>query len=218
MENARATYKGLMQLRPNLRPFVLTRAAYSGTQRYAASWTGDNSSTWNHLRISLPMLLNLGISGYSFVGADIGGFIGSPTPELLTRWMEVGAFNTIYRNHTAKGSTAQEPWVHGSEHEAIRRRYIEARYRLLPYIYTNVEETKQRCAQVDQGALSRGKKAHSGVLRETVRTESAITSRLLLLPAGVYLRSVRAAATCGSNWLKLEGIPEVSAKLELACY
>ncbi|HEX7894924.1 MAG TPA: glycoside hydrolase family 31 protein [Terriglobales bacterium] len=143
MENARATYEGLLRLQPDVRPFVLTRAAYAGTQRYAATWTGDNSSTWNHMRISIPQLLNLGISGYSFVGDDIGGFAGSPTPDLLTRWMELGAFNPIYRNHGTKGSRNREPWVDGPQHEAIRRRYIEWRYRLLPYIYTGMEESSR---------------------------------------------------------------------------
>ncbi len=141
MQNGRATYEGLLRINPNQRPFVLTRAAFAGTQRYAASWTGDNSSTWNHYRMSIPTLLNLGISGYAFVGDDIGGFAGSTTADLLTRWMELGAFNPIFRNHTAKGTSDQEPWVHGPEQEAIRRRYIEARYRLLPYIYTAMEET-----------------------------------------------------------------------------
>ena len=143
MENARATYEGLRRLQGDERPFVLTRAAYAGAQRYAASWTGDNSSTWNHLRMSIPNLLNLGISGYPLVGDDIGGFNGSPTAELLTRWLELGAFNPIYRDHTMKGSADQEPWVHGPEHEAIRRRYIDLRYQLLPYLYTGMEETSR---------------------------------------------------------------------------
>ena len=141
MENVRGTYDGLLKLRPNERPFILTRAAYPGTQRFAATWSGDNSSTWNHLRISIPLMLNLGISAYPLVGSDIGGFIGSPPPDLLTRWIEVGAFNPIYRDHTGKGTADQEPWVHGPEQEAIRKRYIELRYRLLPYIYTSMEET-----------------------------------------------------------------------------
>src|SRR5262249_54907755 len=143
MQNARATYEGMLRLQPDVRPFVLTRAAYAGAQRYASTWTGDNSSTWNHMRISIPQLLNLGISGYAFVGDDIGGFAGSPTPDLLTRWMELGAFNPIYRNHGTKGSRDREPWVDGAEHETIRRRYIETRYRLLPYIYTSMEETSR---------------------------------------------------------------------------
>ncbi len=140
MQNVRATYDGLRKLRPNERPFILTRAAYSGTQRYAATWTGDNSSTWNHLKMSAPLMLNLGISGYPLVGSDIGGFAGSPPMDLLTRWIEVGAFNPIYRDHTSMGTNDQEPWVGGPEQEAIRRRYIELRYRLLPYTYTSLEE------------------------------------------------------------------------------
>lgn len=143
MENARATYEGLRAIDPNRRPFVLTRATYAGGQRFAASWTGDNSSTWNHYRISVATLLSLGVSGYPFVGDDIGGFIGSPPADLLTRWIELGAFNPIFRDHTNKGTRDQEPWVHGPEHEAIRRRYIEARYRLLPYIYTLAEEASR---------------------------------------------------------------------------
>ena len=141
MENVRATYEGLLKLQPAERPFVLSRAAYSGAQRYAATWTGDNSSTWNHLKMSTPMLMSMGISGFPLVGDDIGGFAGSPTPDLLTRWFEVGAFNPIDRDHTAKDTADQEPWVHGSEHEAIRRKYIELRYRLMPYLYTGIEET-----------------------------------------------------------------------------
>lgn len=140
MQNSRGTYEGLLKLRPNERPNVLTRASYAGGQRYAATWSGDNSSTWNHYAMSVPSLLNLSLSGFGMVGDDIGGFAGSPTPELLTRWIELGAFNPLYRDHSAKGTNDQEPWVHGPEHEAIRKRYIEVRYELLPYIYTAAEE------------------------------------------------------------------------------
>ncbi|MBO0911324.1 MAG: DUF5110 domain-containing protein, partial [Acidobacteria bacterium] len=143
MENARATYEGLLRLEPGIRPFVLTRAAFAGTERYAATWTGDNSATWNHMRISIPQLLNLGISGFAFAGDDIGGFNGSPTPELLTRWMELGTFTPMYRNHAEKETRNREPWVDGAEHEAIRRKYIETRYQLLPYIYTEMEEASR---------------------------------------------------------------------------
>jgi len=143
LENQRATYEGLLKLRPDERPFVLTRATYAGGQRYGFTWTGDNSSTWNHLRLGTQMLLNLGLSGVAFVGDDIGGFNGSPPPDLLTRWIEIGAFNPLFRDHTTKGSLPQEVWVHGAEQEAIRRRYIETRYRLLPYIYTLAEEASR---------------------------------------------------------------------------
>ena len=132
MENTRATYEGLQQLAPDERPFVLTRASYAGGQRYAATWTGDNTASWNHLRLSVPMLLNLGLSGFAYSGADVGGFEGSPNADLLTRWLEVAAFTPFYRNHTNNGSLHREPWVDGPAQEAIRRHYIEERYRLLP--------------------------------------------------------------------------------------
>ncbi len=143
MENTRATYEGLLRLQPDKRPFVMTRASYAGGQRYAVTWTGDNSSTWNHLRMTAFMMKNLGLSGFSFVGADVGGFAGTPPPDLLTRWLEIGAFQPIDRDHTEKGTGDQEPWVGGPEQEAIRRRYIEERYRLLPYLYTVAEESSR---------------------------------------------------------------------------
>ena len=143
MENARGTYEGLRRLRPDQRPFVITRASYAGGQRYAVTWTGDDSSTWNHLRLSNFMLKNLGLSGFSYASADVGGFAGSPTMDLLTRWLEIAAFVPIDRNHTEKGTGDQEPWVGGPEQEAIRRRFIEERYRLMPYLYTVAEETSR---------------------------------------------------------------------------
>lgn len=140
MENSRGTYEGLLAISPNQRPFVLTRASYAGGQRYATTWTGDNSSTWNHLRLTTPMILNLGLSGFGMTGADVGGFIGSPSPELLTKWFELGAFQPIDRDHASDTSANQEIWVNGPEQEAIRKHYIEERYRLLPYLYTAAEE------------------------------------------------------------------------------
>jgi alpha-glucosidase len=143
MENARATYEGLRGLQPDVRPFILTRAAFAGSQRYAATWTGDNSSSWNHLRMSTPMLENLGLSGFAFSGADVGGYAGTPSTELLTKWFEIGAFQPIDRDHTEKGTGDQEPWVGGPEQEAIRRHFLETRYQLLPYLYTVAEEASR---------------------------------------------------------------------------
>ena len=143
LENARGTFEGLLKLRPEERPFVLTRATFAGGQRYGFSWTGDNSATWNHLRIATQMVLNLGISGISFVGADVGGFNNSPSSELLTRWVEQAAFSPFFRDHSSKGTLPHELWVNGAEQEAIRRRYVETRYRLLPYIYALAEESSR---------------------------------------------------------------------------
>ena len=141
MLNSEGTYEGMLALRPNERPFVMTRASFAGGQRYAVTWTGDNSSTWNHLRMTVPQLMNLGLSGFSMAGADVGGFAGSPPPDLLTKWLEVAAFQPIDRDHSAKGTRPHEVWVDGPAQEAIRRHFIEERYRLLPYLYTTVEHT-----------------------------------------------------------------------------
>jgi alpha-glucosidase len=143
MENERATYDGLLKLRPDVRPFVLTRATYAGGQRYGFTWTGDNSSAWSQLTLGTQMILNLGLSGISMVGDDVGGFGYSPPPDLLTRWFEIGAFHPLFRDHASMGTLPQEAWVHGPEQEAIRRRYVETRYRLLPYIYTPAEEASR---------------------------------------------------------------------------
>jgi alpha-glucosidase len=143
MENSRGTWDGLLALRPNERPFVLTRASFAGGQRYAATWTGDNLATWNHLRQTTPQLLNLGLSGFSMSGADVGGFGGSPSPELLTKWLMLAAFQPIDRDHAAKGTRPHEVWVDGPDQEGIRRRYIEERYKLMLYLYTAAEETSR---------------------------------------------------------------------------
>jgi alpha-glucosidase len=143
MLNARATYEGLRRLRPDERPFVLGRATYAGGQRYFFSWTGDTTSSWSHMELSVPTLLSLGISGFPFVGDDISGFWGYPSPELVDRWMELGVFNPMYRNHSAEPPPIQgpdpnagktippppprEPWVDGPQHESIRKKYIELR-------------------------------------------------------------------------------------------
>lgn len=143
MENSRATYEGLRRLRPDERAFVMTRASFAGGQRYAATWTGDNSSTWDHLRLSVSQTLNLGLSGFAWAGADVGGFTGGPSPDLLTRWSQFATFAPIFRNHSQKDAPRAEPWVHGEEHLAIRRRFIEERYRLIPYIYAVAEHSSR---------------------------------------------------------------------------
>ena len=140
MQMTRATYEGALRLLPAERPFVLTRASYAGGWRYAASWTGDNVSSWEHLNMALTMCLSLSISGQPFVGSDIGGFIGSPSGELFARWLQLGVFTPLMRAHAEINSPNKEPWVYGEEYTAINRETINLRYRLLPYIYTVMAE------------------------------------------------------------------------------
>lgn len=135
MQMARATYEGTRELLQGYRPFVLTRAAYSGVQRYSAEWTGDNFATDDNMMMGYRTLNSMGLSGEAFVGMDIGGFNGNPSPELYVRWMSLGVYTPLFRNHTAKGNTSHEPWAWGEFNEALVRHFLQTRYRLLPYLY-----------------------------------------------------------------------------------
>ena len=133
---ARAASEGLERLRPDRRPWVLTRSGSVGVQRWAASWMGDNASRWEHLELSLPQLASMGLCGSPQVGVDIGGFFDNCLGELFARWIELGTLYPFMRNHSSCGSRAQEPWAFGPEVERVAREAIELRYRLLPYLYT----------------------------------------------------------------------------------
>jgi alpha-glucosidase len=136
MQMARATFEGTKKILGK-RPFVLTRAAYAGTQRYSAVWTGDNSAYDAHMLLGVRMVNALGITGMPLVGVDIGGFTGDPTPELMVRWNSLGVYTPMFRNHAAKGTIYREPWRWGKQNEDIIRKDIEQRYKLLPYIYSS---------------------------------------------------------------------------------
>lgn len=131
---SRSTHEGLLQARPNQRPFILTRSANAGIQRYAAVWLGDNKSWYGHLRKSIPMLLNVGLSGIPFAGVDIGGFWHDALPELLIRWYELGIFYPFFRNHCGLSWRGQEAFAYAPNVETMARKLIETRYQLLPYI------------------------------------------------------------------------------------
>ncbi|CAJ1930908.1 unnamed protein product [Sphenostylis stenocarpa] len=133
---ARSTYEGMQLANENKRPFVLTRAGFSGSQRYASTWTGDNLSTWEHLHMSISMVLQLGLSGQPLSGPDIGGFAGNATPRLFGRWMGVGSLFPFCRGHSEAGTTDHEPWSFGEECEEVCRLALTRRYRLIPLIYT----------------------------------------------------------------------------------
>ncbi|KAL9369092.1 hypothetical protein Peur_040291 [Populus x canadensis] len=133
---ARSTYEGMKLANENKRPFVLTRAGFIGSQRYAATWTGDNLSNWEHVHMSISMVLQLGLSGQPLSGPDIGGFGGNATPKLFGRWMGVGAMFPFCRGHSEKSTNDHEPWSFGEECEEVCRLALKRRYRLLPHIYT----------------------------------------------------------------------------------
>jgi len=194
---ARATYEGLERLRPNDRPFVITRAGFAGIQRYATMWTGDNSATWESLALTIPMFESLGLSGESFVGADVGGFAGRSNGQLLTRWYEAGFLAPFLRNHGEMGTYDHEPWRFGTYYENIIRKYLKLRYRLLPFLYSAVEEAHRTGMPVirplllnyqhDTNALTNDDEfmAGSELLVAPVLKPDA-ESRFVYLPAGTW--------------------------------
>jgi alpha-glucosidase len=137
---ARATYEGLERLKPDRRPYVITRAAYAGIQRYSTMWTGDTNSTWESLGLNIPMFTTLGLSGEPFVGSDVGGFMGRGNGELLVRSYQVSFLAPFCRNHKNIDAYDQEPWRFGTYYEDIIRKYLKLRYALLPFLYTTLEE------------------------------------------------------------------------------
>ena len=139
----RSTAEGLIRRNKpdeNIRPFVLSRAFFAGSQRYGAIWTGDNAAEWSHLEIAAPMLLSLNVGALSFVGADVGGFFGNTNAELMTRWMQAGAYTPFFRGHAHHDAKRREPWMFGEETMVRLRKAALARYALLPYWYTVFRE------------------------------------------------------------------------------
>ncbi|MEO1253252.1 MAG: TIM-barrel domain-containing protein [Bacteroidota bacterium] len=141
MQMSRATLEGVNQIRGNKRSFILTRAAFAGTQRYSAIWTGDNVASDEHMLLSARMVTSMGLSGVSFAGPDVGGFVGNRTPALFARWLSQGVFTPFFRNHSAHNTRDHEPWAYGEQIEAISRKYLNLRYQLMPYLYTSFFES-----------------------------------------------------------------------------
>lgn len=208
---AEATYQGLAKL-DGRRPFVITRACYAGTQKYSTAWTGDNHSIWAHLQMAVPQLCNLGLSGMAFVGTDVGGFGSDVTPELLIRWVQIGCFSPLFRNHSAKGTKAQEPWQFGEEVMNIYRKYVELRYRLLPYFYDAFYETEKKGMPVMRPLVLQYEKdkntwnlndeflAGSSLLVSPV-VEQGAEKKLVYLPEGTWYDYWTGEALSGSAYL-----------------
>jgi alpha-glucosidase len=142
LEMIRSSYEGAREHFKE-RPFILTRSGYAGLQRYSAIWTGDNRAEDNHMLLGVRLMNSLGLSGVSFTAMDIGGFTGGASTALFTRWMQIGAFIPYYRNHTALNTKASEPWAYGEDALEISRNFINFRYKLMPYMYSNFYESTQ---------------------------------------------------------------------------
>jgi alpha-glucosidase len=219
---AKASYEGLSRLEPRKRPFLLTRSGFAGIQRYASSWTGDNRSSFSQYRLTVPMLLNMGLSGQSMVGVDIGGFWAHPSPELMARWIQLGAFYPYSRNHTRAGTPPQELWHFGEEVESIARCYLELRYSLLPYLYTSLRESCRCGIPLMRPLFMEFPKDPGCYDPKTVESEFLIGPDLLLAPVlrrGAGGREVYLPSSC--RWYEwwtgrvLEGGQTHSAKAPL---
>ncbi|QES51176.1 glycosyl hydrolase [Streptomyces venezuelae] len=130
---ARAGWEGLVQLRPEERPFLFSRSGWAGMQRYGGTWSGDVESSWEGLRASLALVLGLGLCGVPYSGPDVGGFGGSPSPELYARWFQLGSWLPLFRTHAAIWAGRREPWEFGPEVLAAAGAALAERERLRPY-------------------------------------------------------------------------------------
>ncbi len=139
----KASREGIMKVNPDKRPFILSRSGFLGSHRYGATWTGDNSSTEEYMKLSVPMSLNLGLSGQPFSGPDMGGFTKNATPELFGQWIATDAFFPFMRGHASNDANNKEPWAFGQEIENVSRTALNRRYRLLPYLYTLFYESSK---------------------------------------------------------------------------
>ncbi|MEM9896464.1 MAG: glycoside hydrolase family 31 protein [Bacteroidota bacterium] len=194
---ASSTRAGLEKNNDSKRPFTISRSAYAGIQRDACVWTGDNVATWEHLKIANVQCQRLSASGISFAGSDVGGFIGTPSGELYTRWIQMAVFHPFFRTHSSGDHGDKEPWVFGEKYLTIIRRFIELRYELLPYIYTTFWEYASHgvpmiksiglAYQNDPDALSRENEFlfGNGLLVAPVCKEGCTTQKVYL-PAGKW--------------------------------
>jgi alpha-glucosidase len=133
------SHQAMSELRPNRRPWIISRSGFSGIQRYSANWSGDASATWESLRTNIQMSLGMAASGQTFFGHDTGGFLGSPDGELFVRWLQFSLFTPLFRNHADKDSAPREPWAFADPFYGIIKSTIEERYRLLPFLYSAME-------------------------------------------------------------------------------
>ncbi len=185
MQMARATFEGAEKALKGKRPFVLTRSAFSGIQRYAAVWTGDNVSNQDHLFLGARLITQLGLVGVPFSGNDIGGFIGESDIPLFRRWIALGAFTPFYRGHTMINSRDAEPWSFGEEAEEIARNYISLRYKMMPYIYSCFYQHSQDGSPLNR-ALLLDFPQDENIFKGDFQNQYLFGPSLMVCPVGPY--------------------------------
>jgi alpha-glucosidase len=210
---AKATYEGLRKA-DTKRPFVITRACFSGTERYSTIWTGDNQSIWSNLRNLISQEISLGLSAMPFIGSDVGGFGGDCPSELMNRWIEAAVFSPLLRNHSSCGSMYQEPYRYDEKTVANYRKWVYFRYRLVPYIYDLFYEHTQNGLPLIRPLFMEYPLDPS---LETVGDEFLFGSSLLVAPvldAGVRERLV---VFPQGKWYPFEGGDPLSGMEKQAC-
>ncbi|ERE69027.1 lysosomal alpha-glucosidase-like protein [Cricetulus griseus] len=135
LTQAIASNRALVKTR-GTRPFVISRSTFAGHGQYAGHWTGDVSSSWEHLSYSVPDILQFNLVGVPLIGADICGFLGDTSEELCVRWTQLGTFYPFMRNHNDYKSKPQEPYRFSETAQQAMRKAFTLRYALLPYLYT----------------------------------------------------------------------------------
>jgi alpha-glucosidase len=133
---AKAAYQALLELAPQERPFLFSRSGWAGMQSYGGTWSGDVATGWPGLRASLSLVMGLGLCGVPYSGPDVGGFDGSPSPELYLRWFQLGAYLPLFRTHASLRAGRREPWEFGADVLEHARVALVERRRLLPYFMT----------------------------------------------------------------------------------
>lgn len=219
---AKATYEGLLAARPDERPFVLSRAAFAGQQKWSAVWTGDAPSTWTTLGMTLPQLLQLGLSGIPFAGSDVGGYSGreESTADLFSRWMALGAISPFFRAHAEKDARRQEPWAFGGDVESATRSLIAFRYELLPYLYSLFDESARTGVPVlrplvlehqdDPTVIDVADEAMLGpsLLVAPIVAKEGAETRAVLLPRGRWFDFRSGAFFEGGRTISITSAPE----------
>jgi len=201
LEMSRATFEGTRGLLKGRRPFVLTRAGYAGIQRFSAVWTGDNEATDDHMLLSARMTTGMGLSGVSFVGPDLGGFIGNPSKELYLRWLSLGVYTPFFRNHSAWDTKSKEPWSFGLDIENLSRELISQRYKLLPYIYSAFYESTQSGMPVAR-SLAISFPFDEKVYWEKYQNEYLFGDNLLVCPVSCTQNAAKVYLPVG-HWYRL---------------
>jgi alpha-glucosidase len=217
LEENKAAFDAFQKYSPDKRHFLLSRAGFSGIQRYSAIWTGDNAASEGHLQLACLMPLSMGLSGIPFTGSDAGGFVGVPSVRLYTRWMQLAAFTPFFRGHSAINQRDKEPWAFGVETEKIVRNIISYRYKMLPYLYNEFYNSSATGLPIMRAMFVNNQdddECYTGdaqfqfmvgdnILVAPVVTETVDTKKLYL-PEGKWIELFNHKVYDGKQWISVD--------------